>query len=179
MKSNKTACIVTAAVIVLSAVLGCNRSLAALKGRTERMLTDGGETGYCVATDGEDMVNTARNLVTVAEKYLPADQGLLRELEAYCGQMEDAGRSVDERLNAARGIRSVADSVAMALEETGAVSEKDRGYLAGFDADLDSAMHRMERDPFNKAARAFNEVEKSFPANVLGFLVGPMNWFEF
>lgn len=178
-KSTKTACLITAGVMVLSAFLGCNRSLAALRGKTERAIVQGDGSGYSIMTDGQDMVDTARNLVTVAEKYIPGEKALFDDLEAYCRQMEEARTDAGERKNAVLGIRSVCESIHMKLSEVGGVSEKDTGYLAGFEVELDAAMHRMSADPYNGAAKAFNDVEARFPASVLGVFVGPLATFDF
>lgn len=178
-KSNRTACLVTAGVVALSALLGCNRSLAALRGKTERAIVQGDGSGYSIATDSQELANTARNLRTVAEKYIPGEGELFRDLETYCQQMEGTRTDAAERKKAALGIRSVCESIQMRLSEVGGVTEKDRGYLAGFEAELDSAMHRMSADPYNAAAERFNDVEDDFPANILGLFVGPLATFDF
>lgn len=179
MRSTKTAWAVTAVVILLCAVLGCNRSLAALRSQTAKLMVTGDADGYCVATDCQDMVNIARNLVTVAQKYLPADTPEFKQVEFYCGQMDEAGTDAGVRMYAAQFLNQTVEDITAKLEETGGLSEKDAGYLSGFAADLKSAMARMEKDPYNDAARAFNQIEGSFPANVLGFLVGPLDCFVF
>lgn len=178
-KKNRTACLITAGVVVLSAFLGCNRSLAALRGKTERIILQGDGSGYSISTDGQDLVNTARNLVTVAKKYIPGEKALFEDLERYCRQMEDAKTDSAERKNAALGIRSVCEAIHMRLSETGSLSEKDEGYLVGFQVELDAAMHRMSADPYNDAAQDFNDAERGFPANVLGVFVGPLPTFDF
>ena len=179
MRSTKTAWAVTAVVILLCAVLGCNRSLAALRSQTAKLMVTRDADGYCIATDCQDMVNVARNLVTVAQKYLPADTPEFKHVEFYCNQMDQAGTDAGMRMYAAQFLNKTAEDITAKLEEAGELSEKDAGYLSGFDTDLDAAMARMEKDPYNDAARAFNKIEGSFPANVLGFLVGPLDCFEF
>lgn len=178
-KSTKTACLITAGVVVLCAFLGCNRSLAALRGKTERAILQGDGSGYSISTDGADMVTTARNMITVAKKYLPGETALFEDLEAYCRQMEEAKTDSAERKNAAMGLRAVCSSIHMRLSEVSALTDKDAGYLAGFEVELDAAMHRMSADPYNDAAQDFNDAEKSFPANVLGLFVGPLQTFDF
>lgn len=179
-KSNRTACLVTAGVVALSAFFGCNRSLAALRGDTQLMLSRGDGSGYSVMTDCRHMADTARNLRTVAEKYIPGEQALFDDLEEYCRKLQEGERlDARERKIAVLGIRSVCESVQMKLSETGGLTEKDRGYLAGFEAELDSAMHRMSADPYNAAAERFNHVKDVFPANVLGVFVGPLATFDF
>lgn len=179
MKSAKTAWAVTAVVILLSAVLGCNRSLASESGRVRQMIVTGDEHGYCIATDYQDMVNVARNLMTVGKKYLPAGDPLFARLEEACARTPGERSSSREWVEATRDLRAGTDALIEKLEKTGALTEKDMGYLFGFATDLKSAMHRMESDPYNAAARAFNQVEGSFPARLLGFLVEPLECFSF
>ena len=181
MKSTKTAWTVTAVVIVLCAVMGCNRSLAALRSETARMMVTGDAYGYCIATDCQDMVNVARNVITLTERYTPAPKRLPGDvtLEDYCIQMEKAGTDAKKRVETAQSIRVLAERTMVALEKEETLTERDRAYLAGFRADLASATARMEKDPYNDAARAFNAIQGSFPANVLGFWVGPLECFEF
>lgn len=181
MKSTKTAWAVTAVVVALSAILGCNRSLAALRGEAMGIAIHGDSSGYGVLTDCQDMVNTARNLSTVAQKYLPVDDPSVTKLEALCTQMEDLGQRGDMavREKTVLELRAACRDLQAELSPHGQVTEKDRGYLSGFEVDLDAAMARMEKDPYNAAARDFNRAKGRFPANVLGFLVKPLHAIEF
>lgn len=179
-KRIRTACLFTAGVMVLSAFLGCNRSLADLRSKTWRMIAYGDGSGYSIITDCHDMTNTARNLRTVAEKYIPGETQLFDDLEGYCEKLWEGERlDVGERKTAVLGVRSVCESIQMKLSEVGDVAEKDKGYLAGFEVELDAAMDRMSADPYNAAAERFNDVKDDFPANVLGLFVGPMPTFDF
>lgn len=181
MKSTKTAWTVTAVAILLCAVLGCNRSLAALRSQAMGIAIHGSGGGYGVLTDCQDMVNTARNLSTVTRKYLPEDAQALTRLETLCTRLEGLGERGDMavRTKTVLELRALCRDIRLEMAERSDVTEKDAGYLSGFDTDLDAAMARMEKDPYNDAARAFNQIEGSFPANVLGFMVGPMDCIEF
>lgn len=179
-KRIRTACLFTAGVMILSALFGCNRSLLSLRGKTALAVVQGDGSGYSIITDCQDLANTARNLRTVAEKYIPGETWLFDSLESYCVKMEEGERlDVGERKTAVLGVRSVCESIQMKLSEVSGVTEKDRGYLSGFEVELDAAMHRMSADPYNAAAKRFNDVEDSFPANVLGLFVGPLPTFDF
>lgn len=181
MKSTKTAWAVTILVILFSAVFGCNRSLASLRLQAMGLAIHGSGSGYSILTDCQDMSGTARNLSTVAQKYLPGDASALTRLDSLCDRMESAGERWDmaARAETVLELRAACQDVQAELESHGQVSDKDRGYLSGFDADLDAAMARMEKDPYNDAARDFNRAKRSFPANVLGFMIGDMDPMEF
>ncbi len=170
--SQKTAVAVAVAVAVASTLFGSHRSLAALRRGVEKTVVEGADgSGYSIATDGQDMVNVARNLTTVARKYL-ADETLFADLEAYCRQMEEA-ETIEDRLNARGGIRSVSETIQTKLAQQSEVTQTDREYLAGFQIDLEAASHSMAMDPYNDLARQFNEdVLGRFPARALGGLTG-------
>lgn len=180
-KSNKTAICVTAVAVVASTLLGSHRSLAAVRRGVEKTITQGADgSGYSIATDSQDMVNIARNLMTVAKKYLPADHALFADLEEYCQSLEQA-KTAFEWKNGQNGVQAVCQSIQMALTQTPEVSEQDRAYLAGFQVDLEAAAHSVAMDPYNGLARDFNDnVLGKFPANVLGKLtfISPLETFD-
>ncbi len=180
-KSNKTALCVTAVAVVASTVLGSHRSLAAVRRGVEKTITQGADSsGFSISTDSQDMVNIARNLMTVAKKYLPADHALFADLEACCQSLEQA-KTVFDWKNGQNGLMSVCQSIQMELAKTPEVSEQDRGYLAGFQVDLEAAAHSIAMDPYNDLARDFNDnILGKFPANFLGKLtfISPLETFD-
>lgn len=180
-RSNKTAICVTAVAVVASTLFGSHRSLAALRRGVEKTITQGADgSGYSIATDSQDMVNTARNLMTVAKKYLPADHALFADLEDCCRSLEGAKTAPDWK-NGQADLRAVCDVLQMELAKLPEVTEQDRAYLAGFQVDLEAAAHSVERDPYNGLARDFNEnILGRFPANFLGKLtfIAPLETFD-
>lgn len=179
-RSARAAVLITAAVVVASAFLGCNRSLNALRRETAHTLSfpaDGGE--YSIATDGKDMAATARNLMTLARKYLPDGEEDYATLEACCRQMDQIYFEASDVRTAAVGIRTACRDLTARLEVAPGLSQRDRDYLAGFSASLDGCLHRMANDPYNAAAEEFNRTLDAFPANVLGIFVEPLQTVTF
>lgn len=179
-RSVKPAVLITAIVIAVSAFLGCNRSLNALRRETAHQLSfpaDGGE--YSIATDGKDMADTARNMMTLARKYLPGGEADYAALEACCRQMDNVRFEASDVRTAAVGIRTACRDLAARLEVAPGLTERDRAYLAGFSATLDGSLHRMANDPYNAAAEEFNRKLDAFPANVLGIFVEPLQTVTF
>lgn len=180
-RSNKTAVCVTAVAVVASTLLGSHRSLAATRRGVEKTITQGADgSGYSIATDSQNMVNIARNLMTVAKRYLPADHALFADLEEYCQSLEGAKTAADWK-NGQDGVQSVCQSIQMELAKTPEVTEGDRAYLAGFQVDLEAAVHSVAMDPYNDLARDFNQnVLGKFPANFLGKLtfISPLETFD-
>ncbi len=180
-KSNKTAICVTAVAVVASTILGSHRSVAAVRRGVEKTITQGADgSGYSISTDCQDMVNIARNLMTVGKKYLPENHALFADLEEYCASLEGA-KTVFDWKNGQNGLMSVCQSIQMELAQMPEVSEQDRAYLAGFQVDLEAAAHSIAMDPYNDLARDFNDnVLGKFPANVLGKLtfIAPLETFD-
>lgn len=180
MRSTKTAVLITAAVVAASAVFGCNRSLNALRRDTARTLmfpAGGGE--HSIATDGRHMAAVARNLMTVAKKYLPGEGETYAQLEACCQQLDAVHFEAADVRTAVVGIRAACQDLTARLESARGLSEEDKAYLAGFAVDLDGCLHRMENDPYNASAEAFNRKLDAFPANVLGLFVEPLQTVTF
>lgn len=174
------AVLITAAAVILSAFLGCNRSLNALRRETAHTLmfpADGGE--HSIVTDGQDMADAARNMMTLARKYLPDGQEDYAQLEACCRQMDSVNFEAADVRTAAVGIRTACRDLAARLEVVPGLSERDRAYLAGFGVELDGCLHRMENDPYNDAAEEFNRTLETFPANVLGLFAEPLQTVTF
>ena len=70
LKSYTGALVVLAAVIVLSAPLGCLRSVNAQRAQVLELFAQGGQgDGGSVASDLQDRIGTAQNLLTVARRY--------------------------------------------------------------------------------------------------------------
>lgn len=179
-RSVKPAILITAAVVVASAFLGCNRSLNALRRETAHQLRSSASGGeYSIATDGQEMADVARNLMTLARKYLPDGEEEYAALEACCRQMDNVYFEASDVRTAAVGIQTACRDLAARLEVAPGLSERDRAYLAGFAVDLDGCLHRMENDPYNAAAEEFNRTLEAFPANVLGLFVEPLQTVTF
>lgn len=74
LKSYTGAMVVLAAVIVLSAPLGCLRSVNAQRAQVLELFAQGGQgDGGSVASDLQDRIGTAQNLLTVARRYPETD----------------------------------------------------------------------------------------------------------
>lgn len=179
-RSTRTAALITAAVVAASAFLGCNRSLNALRRETAHQLRSSASGGeYSIATDGRDMADLARNMMTLARKYLPDGEDAYTQLEACCQQMESVYFEASDVRTAAVGIQTACRDLAARLEVAPGLSERDRAYLAGFAVDLEGCLHRMENDPYNAAAEEFNRTLETFPANLLGLFVEPLQTVTF
>lgn len=181
-RSTKAAVLITAAVVAASAFLGCNRSLNALRRETAHTLMFNNADAmdhHSIVTDGRSMANIAHNVITVAKKYLIGQEETYAQLEACCQQMDNALFEAADVRTAAVGIRGGCADLIARLESAQGLSEEDRAYLVGFGVDLDGYIHRMENDPYNDAAEEFNRTLETFPANLLGIFVEPLQTVTF
>lgn len=167
LKSYTGALVVLAAVIVLSAPLGCLRSVNAQRAQVLELFAQGGQgDGGSVASDLQDRIGTAQNLLTVARRYPETDgisdlEGAIAWAQGNADPDKGAFPEADVNLGA------VCAQVIAQLRAAG-VSEKDAQYLYGFEAELSGAADRMSRDEYSKAADRFNrKVLGRFPAVLL------------
>lgn len=167
LKSYTGALVVLAAVIVLSAPLGCLRSVNAQRAQVLELFAQGGQgDGGSVASDLQDRIGTAQNLLTVARRY-PEAAGI-SDLEGAIAWAQgnadpDKGAFPEADVN----LGAVCARVIAQLRAAG-VSEKDAQYLYGFEAELSGAADRMSRDEYSKVADRFNrKVLGRFPAVLL------------
>ena len=159
--------VVLAAVIVLSAPLGCLRSVNAQRAQVLELFAQGGQgDGGSVASDLQDRIGTAQNLLTVARRYPETDgisdlEGAIAWAQGNADPDKGAFPEADVNMGA------VCAQVIAQLRAAG-VSEKDAQYLYGFEAELSGAADRMSRDEYSKAADRFNrKVLGRFPAVLL------------
>ena len=150
LKSYTGALVVLAAVIVLSAPLGCLRSVNAQRAQVLELFAQGGQgDGGSVASDLQDRIGTAQNLLTVARRY-PETDGI--------SDLEGAIAWAQGNADPDKGAFPEADV------NMGAVCAQ----VIGFEAELSGAADRMSRDEYSKAADRFNrKVLGRFPAVLL------------
>lgn len=168
-KEYTRAAAVLVAVVVLGTGFGSHRSLAAERGKVEK-LASAQENGGCVVSDLLSAGDTAANLVTMGEKYHLDEDTLkpLRQAVLTLRQADDLNEKED-------AFETLASRVYAAVEQLRQMelSDKDLGYVEGFWTDFVAAAHRMSYDDYNAHAVSFNEkILGRFPGNVLGGLTG-------
>ena len=121
-----------------------------------------------IAHDLDVMVQVSHNLVTVARRYLPADDEYIFAVEAARGQLNITKNMRDVYQNSAALIEC-ADALINRLEGM-AVSEQDARYLRGFAADLRSSEVTISLSPYNAYVEAYNELLTGFPGGMIAFV---------
>ncbi len=176
-KKNVIGALIMAGAILVSVPLGVNRSFARLREDVEdEYYYD--STGYAIYEGLDARVGTARNLLTLAERYVDKDPELdvykdnLEHVVKLCenywfDDIEDADRQVENNRRLGEAAQELADRL-----ETLELSEKDKKYPAQLIADMESEQDKIERSSFNDKAREYNARLEKFPANLLGGVSG-------
>lgn len=165
MKTTKTALVITLAVALLATLFGSHRSLNALR-RDALAVFEQGEygDGQGVKSDLERRADVCANLCAVAR-----NNGLGQD-----ERVQTLSRRVEEfRAGALDTDLSAPAGEVMELLDTAPLSDKDRGHLSDFRAELESLQITIRRDPYTQLAQDFNDKTlAAFPANILHTLTG-------
>lgn len=162
LNSRRGAAVILAVAVVGSTLFGAHRSLTAVA-------ADVRAQGAQVEQDLQSRAGIGANLYTVAGRYLDSGDADLKALDSALTAVSGgaADRSAQDALLAA--LTPVLEKLAQA----DGLSEKDRGYLSGFQTQLDSLAFTISHDPYNAAAAEFNnKTLGTFPANVLKTVAG-------
>lgn len=174
-KKNVIGALVMAGMILVSVPFGANRSLNRLREETRDEAYYYDSTGYAIYEGLEKQQAAARNLITVAERYVESNPGLdpyLDELTYradFCEKFYDPGdpkeaESYGLLVEAARGLSGQLEGIRL--------NEKDEKYPRQLIAEIESEQDKLERSSYNDEAREFNETLTRFPASLLGELTG-------
>lgn len=157
---------VMAIAIVCAIWLGGYLSLRRLYNKVETVFTAGVDgDGLGIANDLNERIKLAYNLVTVAKKYLSADDGDIRAvLTARDALMEANGIADKYGANVA-----LTEATTDLYQKMGSLSltDTDARYRVSLFNDLSSRNDTISHDPYNQMALEYNQALEVFPANIL------------
>lgn len=174
-KKNAIGAIVMAVLIVVSLPLGTNRSLTREREKALENSYYYDRTGYAIYDGLEQQETSARNLITVAERYVeqaPELDPYLDELTYradYCQSFFDNGSP--EEVESHQALMQAAQAMSEQLEQI-ELKEKDQKYPRELIADMEAEQDKLERSSYNDDARAFNQKLEKVPARFLYKLLG-------
>lgn len=161
-KSRKGAAAVLAVAVIGSTIFGAHRSLTAVAAGVQAQ-------GTQVEQDLQSRAGIGANLYTVAGRYLDSSDADLTALDSALTVL--FGNVTDQKAQDA--MLAALDRVMEKLEWAEDLSEKDRGYLSGFQTQLDSIAFTISHAPYTVAAAEFNnETLGTFPASLLKTVAG-------
>lgn len=182
-KKNVIGAFIMAAAIVLSLPLGANRSFDRLR---EETLDDAyyyDSTGYAIYEGLEKQVGTARNFLTLAERYVER----FPELDPYIDELSYRaefcenfyGPGEPKEVESYRLLVEASQALYEQLEKV-ELDEKDAKYPGQLIAAMESERDKLMRSSYNDGAREYNAKLQSIPAGFLAELTGaePMGVFE-
>lgn len=172
LKTRKAAALVLVLAVAFGTLYGSHRSLTA---EANKIIAQ----NEMVMKDLQTRAAVGENLYTVASRYLSGDQvaGLRHDLD-YIAQSD---ASTTEGMMAYLDLMAVMRGVLFQMSSVTSVTTQDAQYLAGFEAQLESGVDTIARDPYTALAQKFNnETLRGFPASFLSKLtgVGPLPIYE-
>ena len=182
---NAVPALIMAILIALSVPLGVNRSFDRLREDVEdEYYYD--STGYALWEGVDSRRESAKNLITIAEKYVDEYPELQTPINALGHRVLEENTYLsleDETFSNIVKINSELTQDAYALYEAldkVTLSEKDEKYPRQIMAELDSEQDKLQRSSYNDLAREYNARLEKFPVNFLRHLSGvkPMGVFE-
>ncbi len=169
LKDKKIAVLLMILMIVLGTAFGSHRSLMKLYNSAQNIFYIGeNKDGLSIQHDLEDRVEYSGYLVKVAEKYMSSDNKLIADVKSSKDALKNAD-TIKEKSNANYQLYS---AVRALYDELGnyKLTEKDVQYRREYYASFSSFGDTISGSSYNNAAREYNRVLNSFPANILGRL---------
>ena len=163
---NKVVAVAAACLLAAGSVFGIGGAkLASYANSTAAAFSDG---MYSIAADLDARLNSAANLVTVAEKVSGVSAG-----------SAEAVRSAVDAVNAAEGpaAKAAADALDSAVnalyDEAAALADTNQyDLLAGELAEFNSRGNTIRNNDYNSRAQEFNDTLAGQPAKLIGALWG-------
>lgn len=182
---NAVAALIMAIMIVLSIPLGVNRSFARLREDVEHEYYYD-STGYALWEGVDARRESAKNLITIAEKYVDEYPELQTPINALSHRVLEENTYLsleDETFSDIVKVNSELTQEAYALYEAldqVTLSEKDEKYPGKIMAEMDAEQDKLQRSSYNDLAREYNARLERFPVNFLRYLsnIKPMGVFE-
>lgn len=174
-KKMRIAVCILLAVILVSTYASARRGLSETLDAVEAAFIEGTDgSGYSIYTDLQNRAALARNLKTVALRYLDEDAACIRDLDAAANRLE--GERDPERAYSANAALDEAAAAVSAQLEALELSDTDENYRIGIMTDLESYNATIAHDGYNEYVREVNEKTLSrFPANIFRIITFTAN----
>jgi hypothetical protein len=160
---------VMVACVLFSVWLGARLSFGRLYAQVEMVFTAGAEgDGLGISNDLKERITLSYDFVTVARRYLPADDATIG-LVLSARDVLIAAKSIPDKYRA--NVR-LTDALASLYQKMGTLvlGDTDAKYRANIYNNLMSRNDTIRHDPYNRKALAYNQELTAFPANILRVL---------
>ncbi len=170
-KKRATACVLTALMVAVSIPLGVHCTQTRAAEQVTALFYEGTNgDGYGIQYDLEQRLGTAANLLTVAQRYLEADDPDLQALSTARENLSQAA-NIRDKYDANVQLSDAAATMISRLKNE-ALSETDSQYVTQFETDLAAAQDRIARSSYNQEAQAYNNSLDDFPVSWLRGIAG-------
>jgi len=156
---------ITAAVIILSFLLGGGKSLGKLKTDATDIFYNGvSGDGLGIQRELEHRVDYAYNMVTIANRYISGDKAVTQLTDARDALINSNGIAQKSANN-----HKLTEAAAALYDRLGneKLSEADARLRESVNADLKARNNIILNDGYNGKAREFNKALGVFPASVI------------
>lgn len=166
-------------LVVASALLGSTLSLGSLRHTTDQMFYNGVQgDGQSIQSDLDSRMDNAYNLVTIARKYMDADDPSIQAVLTARSTLADA-QAPSAKCAANTQLTEATGSLYQALGNL-SLSTTDGNYRKRLYTNLTSANDTIAHDGYNDQAATFNQTLQGFPTAALSRVVGiaPLEYFR-
>lgn len=171
LDNRRLAAVGMALMILLSLFVGTARSLYPMRNAAQQVFFEGVDRdGLGIQNDLNKRIELSYNLVTVAKKYSESDTDAVKAVLSAREKLSSAD-SIKEKYKANIALTEATETLIEEMKSY-SLSEKDEKYRKEIRDDLNSRNETISSDGYNAAASSFNSELSSFPASVIGRLVG-------
>lgn len=169
IKGRAAAIIGMVALMLLSVPVGATVSLTREKNKALEPYNGSGSS-ETLLIDMENGSGEAADLVTLAKKYLSADDAQISAVQR-AREALNAAETPPEQSEALSTLTASFNVLADALDML-ELTEKDKTYLDGITADYNMYLDYISRNDYNARATEFNELLEASPMQPIASLVG-------
>jgi len=167
--NRKISLLLMAVMMAASVFIGSWRVLSGLENRLENAFVSGVEgDGFSIQKDLDTVYQKSHEIMTVAQRYLGEDNGLISAVAAD-RELLNRASSPAEKYTACQ---ELLESVKSLYYSVLAPSEKDETLLKMAYTDITSAADTMKLDGYNSLVLEYNSTLSGFPVGLIGGLLG-------
>lgn len=169
LQNRGVAVLLCVAMILAAAFLGTGSGLAQLRAQTEDSFYDAGQ-GTSLYAQLNTLAGEYYNMTVVAARYLPEDHESVAGIRQKRVELSTAA-TPGERHRIMEEMRDLAQSLQQILNAM-ELSQEDTDLLYRNAVNIEGALDKISRNPYNGAAAYYNNTLGRFPANLLGPITG-------
>lgn len=176
--------LIAALMVVIAIFFGTRSSLMSMRNEALEYFTDGDPAkslDYGIVYDLEQRVVHAKNVVTIAKRYISSSDAFIKNIETDCEHIEKATEpnklyKYNEELE--KDVYALIDYIdGMKID----LNETDAEYIVEAYVNFESDNQRIGHSEYNNKAKEFNAILSTFPTSITSKLafVKPLSLFAY